>query len=135
MIEEYSSFPLLILINKRLRHEKVMPIVPQSQLNEIYSSNNYSLYYKKPANEICKGSHPFGCSYTSNSSVIISIPESAYKYYYGPAYNKTQDGFILVNTEPNISQDALRLLLLLLSGTSYLILIACIYCKILTKHK
>ena len=129
--EIFEPFPLLIMVNKRLKNNKPISKKLLAHSSLLYDSENYSLYYKNPVNKVCEGSHHFGCVYLGDST-LISIPEAAYKHYYNQPYTKTQSGFVLTSNEPKESKDMMRLLLLFLCGLSYTLIayfIICIYKK------
>jgi hypothetical protein len=117
-IEKYKPFPLLILINNRLRNPSTLPNKYFSKYINIYKSDNYSLFYKNSANEQCENWHSFGCVYV-DSKIILTIPEVAFNYYYKIPYSKNKDGFISISSELLPIQDNLRLILLFLFGFIY----------------
>jgi hypothetical protein len=132
-IEKYNSFPLLILINNRLRNPSTLPNKYSSKFINIYNSDNYSLFYKKSANEQCENWHSFGCVYV-DSKIILTIPEVAFNYYYNISYSKNKDGFIVITSELLPIKDNLRLILLFLFGFIYFLLFF-IFSLILLKNK
>jgi hypothetical protein len=112
-IEQYTQFPTLVLVNKRQKDKRYLDesILSNRFFTPIYSSENFELYFKNTKNTLCELQFDFSCIHYKDS-VLVSIPEAAFKYYYSTLDYTMNNGLVTLKAEPSIMQDLRRSLFL-----------------------
>lgn len=124
-IEKYEAFPMLVLINRRQKKLAVdlHPMQMTENFKSIYSTVNYELFFRPSINKSCTQQYDFSCVH-KNGGVWVSIPESAFKYYYPDfVYDATRE-IISLNAEPKATDDPKRTLFLWAYSLAYLLCLA-----------
>lgn len=97
----YKDFPTLIFLDKRQRDEKLngTPYRIPGDFEEIYKSKNYSLLLRSPSYIKCKGSFSYSCI-KKDGSILVSLPESAFRYFYPATAYAIKGGILQLTEEP-----------------------------------
>jgi hypothetical protein len=114
-IERYQPFPILVLINKRQGGEWSSSALSKTvhRFKEIYSSGNYALYFQDTSYSKCSKSFKFSCVKNAER-YFISLPETAFRYYYPHISFKLNDEIVSATIELDTTQDYKRTIFMLL---------------------
>jgi hypothetical protein len=118
----YESFPTLVILDKR-QNESLSNISINKlpgNFEAIYQSENYSLYSRSSQYSACKAVFSFSCI-KKDTHYEVSMPESAFRYYYPSEKYVNHDGILHVTSEPKSSYDTKRAAFIWLYSFTYLI--------------
>ena len=119
-IDLYWNFPILVILNKRLKGDNSNPItfrVP-GDFQEIYKSSNYSLHFKGSSYEPCQEKQAFSCIKKDGVN-LLSLPENSFRYYFPKTPYTLDHQLVATKDEISASWDKIRALFLLLYVTPY----------------
>lgn len=127
-IQKYGDFSILVLINKRQENKGNLASAKLLKANftQIYYSKNYEVFYKPSTNKSCSQQFDFSCV-QKDSKYLLSIPESAYKYYFSSTNYMLMNGIIATENEPSPIKDHKRLFFLWSYALSYILCLGLIF--------
>jgi hypothetical protein len=130
-IHTYEVFPMLILMNYRLKQDVPNNFYTKEIINfqEVYKSENYGLYFKDSLYKPCQETYTFSCI-ERDGNLLVSIPNAAFKYYYPNV--KTRDAelpLVILEEKIQSTYDHKKIVFLWLYALCYLSCLALIVRK------
>ena len=116
----YRNFPILVILNKRLKGDNLSPIAFKvtGDFQEIYNSNNYSLLFKGSSYKPCQEKQAFSCIKKDGVN-LFSMPENSFRYYFPETPYSLDHQLVATKDEISASWDKIRALFLLLYAMPY----------------
>lgn len=135
-IQKYEEFTVLALVNKRQQNKdnSYTAKLLKANFNQIYNSDNYEVFYKPSTGKTCRLQFDFSCI-QKNSFFLLSIPESAYKYYFSSTDYILTNGIVSTANELTPIKDQKRLVFLWSYALSYFLCLGIILKKLFVLNK
>jgi hypothetical protein len=135
VIKNYKEFPLLLLINKRQKEsENFAPArLSKKGFEKIYNTSNYELFFRDVSNENCENLHNFSCI-KKQKNIIVSIPESAFRFYYPEISYEIINGMVSPSLEPPKFNEERRLIFFWLYIICYVLCLVALFKIYFTRY-